>query len=88
MNTYPMQYRGTVQIPLPEDTELTAASLKILSLAAPLNVARMLAGTGDIFSSAIALVHAIFETKGIDPKVRELITLRCTKLLACLIHQG
>lgn len=81
MNAFPVDYRETVCIPLPQDSELTPASLKLLQSAAPLNVARMLAGTGDMFASAVGLVHAIFETQGIDPKVRELITLRCTKLL-------
>ncbi len=41
----------------------------------------MLAGTGDMSYGFITLVHAIFGTKGIDDKMREIIALRTAKLL-------
>jgi hypothetical protein len=43
----------------------------------------MFAGTGDMFAPIAGLIQAIFETKGIDVKIRELIVLRTAKKLNC-----
>ncbi len=73
MFDFPTRYEGTAGIPLPSDTELLKS--------AELNVSRMLAGTGDMSYGFITLVHAIFGTKGISDKMREVIALRTAKLL-------
>ncbi len=73
MFDFPVNYPGSAGIPLPSDQEL----LKSVDL----NVSRMLAGTGDMSYGFITLVHAIFGTKGIDDRMREIIALRTAKLL-------
>ncbi len=73
MSNFPTDYKGSAGISLPSDEELLKS--------ADLNVSRMLAGTGDMSYGFITLVHAIFGTKGIDDKMREVIALRTAKLL-------
>jgi alkylhydroperoxidase family enzyme len=46
-----------------------------------LNVIKMFAGTEDMFAATIGLVKAIFQTQGIDPKLREMIILRAATVL-------
>jgi alkylhydroperoxidase family enzyme len=41
----------------------------------------MFAGTEDMFEATIGLVRAIFQTQGIDPKLREMIILRAATVL-------
>jgi alkylhydroperoxidase family enzyme len=83
MISYPIDYSERVFVPLPTDQEITAESKKLLDAAAPLNVARMFSGTGDMFAPIAGLIQAVFETKGIDVKIRELIILRTAKQLNC-----
>lgn len=73
MPDFPTAYAGIAGIPLPSDDEVLKS--------ANLNVSRMLAGTGDMSYGFITLVHAIFGTKGIDARMREIIGLRTAKLL-------
>ena len=83
MSSPPSAYTAKVVIPLPTDDELMPANREKLKLANDLNVARMLAGTDDMFNSTIGIVQAVFQAKGVDVKVRELIILRSAKLLNC-----
>ena len=83
MPNYPKPYETEVSIPLPADSDLSLATKLKLKLAADLHVSRMFAGTGDMFSGVAGLVQAVFETKGISAKMRELIILRTAKLLNC-----
>ncbi len=62
---------------LPEDIAA------ILAASPPINVLRMFASTGDMFPAVLAMVKAIFYTKDIDPRLREIIVLRCAHLLDC-----
>ena len=73
ITNFPTQYKGSAGIPLTSDEEI----LKSVNL----NVSRMLAGTGDMSYGFITLVHAIFGTRDIDDKMREIIGLRTAKLL-------
>ncbi len=41
----------------------------------------MFAGTEDLFEATIGLGKAIFETQGVDPKLREMIILRAASVL-------
>jgi hypothetical protein len=41
----------------------------------------MFTGTGDMYFATVGLVRAIFQAEGISPKVREMIILRCAKVL-------
>jgi alkylhydroperoxidase family enzyme len=54
-----------------------------LKLANDLNVACMLAGTGDMLDGATGLVQVVFQARDIDPKMRELIILRSAYRLDC-----
>jgi alkylhydroperoxidase family enzyme len=83
MGSPPTAYTAKVVIPLPTDDELLPANREKLKLANDLNVARMLAGTDDMFNSTIGIVQAVFQAKDVDVKVRELIILRSAKLLNC-----
>jgi alkylhydroperoxidase family enzyme len=48
-----------------------------------LNVLKMFAGAEDMYLATIGLVRAVFQTKGIDPKTREMIILRAAKVMNC-----
>jgi alkylhydroperoxidase family enzyme len=83
MGTPPSRYSTFVTIPLPTDEQLGAKMVAKLKPANNLNVARMLAGTTDMFDGAAGLVQAVFQAADIDPKMRELIILRSAYLLDC-----
>jgi alkylhydroperoxidase family enzyme len=72
-----------VVIPLPTDAELSKDSAAILAASPPINVLRMFAGTGDMFPALLAMVKAVFYDKEIEPRLREVIVLRCAHLLDC-----
>jgi alkylhydroperoxidase family enzyme len=81
MYSYPKNYNDTVRVPLPTYKELGRIRAAGLRAGLDLNVSRMFAGTGSLFKPIIGLIRAIFETKGVDDQTRELICLRCAKLL-------
>jgi hypothetical protein len=60
MSSLPTAYTTRVAIPLPTDDELVLANRAKLALANDLNVARMLAGTDDMFDSTIGIFRAVF----------------------------
>src|SRR6202044_2328198 len=41
----------------------------------------MFAGTEDLYETTVGLVKAIFQTQGIDPRIREMIILRAAAIL-------
>jgi alkylhydroperoxidase family enzyme len=69
--------------PLPTDEQLGAKTVAKLKLANDLNVACMLAGTGDMLDGGTGLFQAVFQARDTDPKMRELIILRSAYLLDC-----
>ncbi len=72
-----------VAIPLPKDEELSQEHREQLARMAPINVVRMFAGTEDLFHGSAALSQAIFTSKDIDPRLREILMLRIAHLLNC-----
>src|SRR5271170_7494828 len=70
-----------VAIPLPSDDTVRRVIGKSYNPDKTLNVIKMFAGTEDMFEATIGLVKAIFETQGIDPKLREMIILRTASIL-------
>jgi alkylhydroperoxidase family enzyme len=70
-----------VAIPLPSDEAVRRIIGQSYDPEKTLNVIKMFAGTEDMFEATIGLVKAIFETKGIDPKLREMIILRTATIL-------
>ena len=76
----PTDYIATIRIPLPPEDEVRRVmgdSYKPETL----NVTKMLTGTGDCFKPVVELVEILFQTEGVDPKLREVITLRSAKRL-------
>ena len=72
-----------VAIPLPTDAELPADVAATLAASPPINVLRMFAGTQEMFPALMAVVRALFYSKDIEPRLREIIVLRCAHLLDC-----
>jgi len=72
---------GQVVVALPTDQELAGETAEILAKHPPLNVLRMFGLTGDMLPGALAMVGAVFNAKGVDTKLREIIVLRCAHLL-------
>jgi len=74
-------YTSRVAIPLPDDEAVRRIIGKSYDPEKTLNVIKMFAGTEDLFEATIGLVKAIFQTAGIDPKLREMIILRAAAVL-------
>ena len=73
-----------VAIPLPSDAELSKESAATLAASPPINVLRMFAGTGEgMFRALLGMVRAVFYDKDVEPRLREVIVLRCAHLLDC-----
>ena len=72
-----------VAIPLPTDAELPTDIAATLAKSPPINVLRMFASAGAMFPALTAMVRAVFYDKDIDPRLREVIVLRCAHLLGC-----
>jgi alkylhydroperoxidase family enzyme len=77
----PAHQTPSVAIPLPSDEAVRRIIGKSYEPEKTLNVIKMFAGTEDMFDATIGLVKAIFQTQGIDPKLREMIILRAATVL-------
>jgi alkylhydroperoxidase family enzyme len=77
----PANYTSKVAIPLPSDDAVRRVIGNSYSPEKTLNVIKMFAGTEDMFTATIGLVEAIFQTQGVDPKLREMIILRAATVL-------
>ena len=78
---YPASYTSTVSVPLPDDDAIRSVVGDTYDPGTALNVIKMFAGTGDLYPALIGMVNAIFGTKDIDAKHREMIILRAAKVL-------
>ena len=78
---YPTAYTSTVAVPMPSEQTVQQMMGKSYDPEKTLNVLKMFAGTDDLFEATIGIVHAMFQTKGIDPRTREIIILRAAKVL-------
>ena len=77
----PANYTSKVAIPLPSDDAVRRVIGNSYSPEKTLNVIKMFAGTEDMLTATIWLVKAIFQTQGVDPKLREMIILRAATVL-------
>jgi hypothetical protein len=77
----PAHYTSKVAIPLPSDEAVRRIMGNSFNPEKTLNVIKMFAGTEDMFEATIGLVKAIFQTQGIDPRIREMIILRAAARL-------
>ena len=78
---YPTAYTSTVAVPLPSEQTVKQMMGKSYDPEKTLNVLKMFAGTEDLFDATIGIVRAMFQAKGIDPRTREIIILRASKVL-------
>ena len=78
---YPTAYTSTVKVPLPSEQTVKEMMGESYDPDRTLNVLKMFAGTEDLFEATIGIVRAMFQTKGIDPRTREMIILRASKVL-------
>src|SRR6202167_6689955 len=78
---YPTAYTSTVAVPLPSEQPVQQMMGKYYDPEKTLNVLKMFAGTEDLFDATIGIVRAMFQAKGIDPRTREIIILRASKVL-------
>jgi alkylhydroperoxidase family enzyme len=77
----PTQYTSRITVPLPPEEEVRKVIGVTYDPHKVLNVFQMFAGTGDMYFATVGLVRAIFQAEGISPKMREMIILRCAKVL-------
>ena len=78
---YPTAYTSAVAIPLPSEQTVAQVMGESYDPENTLNVLKMFAGTEDMFESTIGIVKTMFQMKGFDPKIREMIILRAAKVL-------
>ena len=77
----PTHYTSKVAIPLPSEETVRRVIGKSFSPEKTLNVIKMFAGTEDMYEATVGLVKAIFETQGIEPRLREMVILRAAAIL-------
>ncbi|HUD53296.1 carboxymuconolactone decarboxylase family protein [Parvibaculum sp.] len=77
------------RLPYPDPATLPEASRKLLETLPPLNIFRMLAGSGASFVPFMALINAYLNEGTLDPELRELVILRVGRLCgsAYELHQ-
>lgn len=76
----PLPYSTKITIPLPSEQDVRQAMGEQYK-SETLNVTKMLTGTGDCFPAVVALVKALFQANDIEPKLREVVTLRVATLI-------
>ena len=76
----PIPYATMVAVPLPPEEDVRKAMGETYK-PDMLNVTKMLAGTGDCFPAVVSLVKTLFQAEDIDPRLREVVTLRVAALL-------
>lgn len=64
------------RLPYPDPTSLTATNRKLLETLPPLNIFRMLAGSGPSFAPFMSLINAYLNEGLLDVELRELVILR------------
>ena len=76
----PREYKQSIVVPLPTDTEIRAVVGDSYDPVNALNVIKMMAGTEDMYPALVGMVNAIFGTQTIDDKHREMIILRAAAI--------
>ena len=77
----PTVYKESVTVPLPSDSDIRAVMGDDYDPNTRLNVLKMFAGTEEFYPVLVDMVRAIFGTKDIDDKHREMIILRAASIL-------
>jgi alkylhydroperoxidase/carboxymuconolactone decarboxylase family protein YurZ len=76
-----VQYPSKIAFHLHSDEVLKGVIGGNYNSAKVLNVIKMMAGTEDMFEAATGFIEAMFQAKGVDPRIREMIMLRVGKVL-------
>src|ERR1700689_3121032 len=76
LKTVPRTDPSLVAVPLPSEEELTRVIGKSYDSNKTLNVIKMFAGTDDMYPAVVGFIKAIFQARGVNPKLREMIVLR------------
>jgi len=74
---------SAVAIPLPTDEVARVVIGPTYDPTQVLNVIKMMAGTEDMYPASVGFIRALFDTRDVDPKTREMIMLRAAKVLHC-----
>ena len=77
----PREYKKSVVVPLPTDSEARAIIGDSYDPEQALHVIKMMAGAEDMYPALVGMVKAIFGTPAIDDRHREMIILRSAALL-------
>lgn len=80
---YPTAYTSGVAIRLPSENDVKTVIGATYHGDSVLNVIKMMAGTQDMYPASVDFIKSLFETAGVDPRIREMIMLRAAKLLNC-----
>ena len=72
----PSQDSSLVTVPLPSEEDLQRVIGTFYDSDKTLNVMKMFAGTEDMYPAVIGFIKAVFEARGVNPKLREMIVLR------------
>jgi alkylhydroperoxidase family enzyme len=74
--TMPTADASLITVPLPSEEDLVRVMSGSYDADRTLNVMKMFAGTEDMYPAVVAFIRAVFQAKGVDPKLREMIVLR------------
>ena len=72
----PTPESSLVTVPLPSEEDLKRVIGISYDSDRTLNVMKMFAGTEDMYPAVIGFIKAVFEARGVNPKLREMIVLR------------
>ena len=75
----PTDVPAKIRVPLPSEKEVRRVIGNEYNASRTLNVIKMFAGTDDMYPAVASFIKAVFETAGIDPRIREMIVLRAAK---------
>ena len=80
--TVPIPAGRDLRVAVPLLQELLPDVEELFRQLPPLNVTRMFANTGDMAEAALGFVRAVFTAEGVDPRLREILTLRTAWILS------
>jgi len=80
--TVPRPTGRDLRVAVPLHQELLPDVEDLFGHLPPLNVTRMFANTGDMAAPVLGFVRAVFTAEGVDPRLREILTLRTAWILS------
>lgn len=80
--TFPTPARRDPRVAVPLGQELLPDVEELFGQLPPLNVTRMFANTGNMAEAVLGFVRAVFTAEGVEPRLREILTLRTACILS------